>query len=116
MFDKVHLPLRGSIADNQLFDTFRRIHPLEPELELMRPVWLMPWSVTGNIIPRGMARERAFSTTPGNGSSTMMSAIRSRFGTCVRHFDSIPGTSGAAFLCTNRYSRGTKCCKTMGAG
>jgi hypothetical protein len=38
MFDKVHLPLRGSIADNQLFDSFRRIHPLEPELELMLAV------------------------------------------------------------------------------
>ncbi|HEY7165120.1 MAG TPA: hypothetical protein VIB79_11190 [Candidatus Binatia bacterium] len=38
MFDKVHPPFRGSIADNQLFDAFRRIHPLEPELELMLAV------------------------------------------------------------------------------
>ena len=38
MYDRVHLPLRGSITDNQLLESFRRIHPLEPELELMLAV------------------------------------------------------------------------------
>src|ERR1041384_2300739 len=38
MYDRVHLPLRSTIADNQLLESFRRIHPLEPELELMLAV------------------------------------------------------------------------------
>ena len=38
MFDKAQPPLRGSIADNNLLDSFRSIHPLEPELELMLAV------------------------------------------------------------------------------